>query len=118
MSDSRLMQVAINNIVWVTRFKILAGKKLMWTLCWRLGCEAADSWGHFCLSYEVPEIGTFDRKAKTQAIIPICRGAMENRQARPRPSEIEYGDVGGGKNADGNRQENYIEMLDTWDNVL
>ena len=90
MKHDRQLQVTFNNIVAATRFKTSDGQRLVRAQCQRRGCGEIDSWEHFLLCYEVPDISSLKGQAKIEKIVEICKQAKEPNPTRPRPSEVAY----------------------------
>ena len=92
MAHSRSLQVTFNNIVGATRFKAFDGSqlKLMKAVCQKEGCGQIDSWEHFRECYQAPDLSKYDRKAKVETIIEVCKRAEQPNPARPCPSNEPY----------------------------
>ena len=94
MAGSRSLQVTFNNIVGATRFKTFEGSQLRKAKCQQKGCGAVDSWEHFLVCYQVPDLGSCGRKTKVGLIIDICEKAEVNNPGRPKPSGERYMEEG------------------------
>ena len=90
MANSRSLQVTVNNIVGATRFKAFEGSQPMKAIRQKKGRGKTDSWEHFRECYQVPDLSTYDRKGKVEAIIEVCKRAEQPNPARPCPSNEPY----------------------------
>ena len=89
MSKDRSLQTVFNNLVGATRFKVIEKNRLLPASCPKKGCGKRDSWEHFIICYEPPDIGQMKDKEKIKAIIALCKIIRTENPTRPIPYENE-----------------------------